>query len=112
MSKSMISGPSIVTGNLNPIQVMDPHIGPSLAFQGGHLLDVRQVGGIEAAPALPGYKAYGMWCSPYIAMVDGVPITKTTGLIAAAQATVAATPMTLASTQAAGRSISVPLIPF
>lgn len=112
MSKSVISGPSIVTGNLSPIQIMDPDCGPSLSFQGGHLLDVRQIGGIEAAPALPGYKAYGMWSSPYIAMVDGVPITKTTGLIAAAQATVAATPMTLASVQAAGVSIKIPIIPF
>lgn len=110
--KSMMSGPVIVTGSLNPVQNMDPGVGPSLSFQGGHLLDTRQVGGIEAAPALPGYKAYGMWANPYITCVDGVPITKSNTLIAAAAATVAATPMTLASVAAAGITLNLPLIPF
>lgn len=110
--KSILSGPVIVSGPINPVQNMDPGVGPSLAFQGGHLLDVRQVGGLEAGPALPGYKAYGMWCSPYVTMVDAVPITKTVGLIAAAQATTNGTAMTLAATQAAGRAINLPLIPF
>src|ERR1700752_433966 len=110
--KSVISGPSYVVGNLNPVQVMDPDVGPSMSFQGGHILDPRQIGGIEAAPQLPGYKVYGMWCSPYVTMVDGVPITKTTGLIAAAQKAASGTPFTLASAQASGLSIGIPVIPF
>lgn len=110
--KSIVSGPVIVGGNLNPQQITDPNIGPSLTFQGGHVLDVRQLAGVEASLGLPGYKAYGLWASPYITMVDGVPIAKTTGLIAAAQATTASTAMTLASTQAAGRTMNLPVIPF
>lgn len=110
--KSNISGPLLVTGNLNPQQVMDPDLGPSLFFQGGHVLDPRQVGGIESAIGIPGYKAYGMYASPYIAMIDIVPQALSATRIAAGQAVTAATPMTLASVQAAGLSIAIPVVPF
>lgn len=112
MGASVISGPAIVSGDTSPIQNMDPDVGPSLTYQGGHLLDVRQIGGIGSAPGLPGIKMYGLWSNPYITLVDGVPITKSNTNIAAAAATVAATPMALATAQASGISIGIPIVPF
>lgn len=110
--RSSSTGPVITTGNINPVQNMEPEQGPSLTFQGGHIYDSRFVGNSGAAPGLPGTKDFGLWCSPYVTNVDGVPIAKTTGLIAAGQATVAATPMTLASAEAAGLSIAIPVVPW
>lgn len=110
--KGIQSGPIIISGNVNPLQNLDPNVGPSLCFLGSHLLDTRQMGGLEAAPGIPGSKAFGVWTNPYISLVDGVPIQLSTTKLAAGQATVAATPMTLASVAAAGITLNLPVIPF
>jgi hypothetical protein len=109
MSASIISGPSIVTGNTNPNQVTDPDQGPSLAFQGSGLIDPRFVGSLGAAP---GNKIYGLYANSYVASTDAVPVVLSNTRIAAGQAVTAATPMTLISAQGAGVALGLPILPF
>lgn len=107
-----LSGPVVISGNTNPLQNFEPDQGPSVDFQGSAVLDPRYVGNIGAAPGVPGYKINAFYALQYVVMVDGVPQALSNTNIAAGQATVAATPMTLASAQAAGISINIPLVPF
>lgn len=106
---SIISGPSITTGNTNSVQNTEPDQGPSLSFQGSGLLDPRFVGQIGAAP---GTKIYGLYGNSYVVGTDAIPVVLSNTKVAAAAATVAATAMTLAATQTAGLSVGVPVLPF
>lgn len=106
---SIISGPSIVAGNTNPVQNTEPDQAPSLSIMGSGMVDPRFVGNIGAAP---GAKIYGLFTNSYIASVDSIPVALSTTKLAAGQAVTAATAMTLATTQAAGLSVGVPILPF
>lgn len=109
MGVSINSGPSIVSGNTNPVQISEPDQGPSLNFQGSGVTDPRYVGNIGAAP---GTKIYGLYTNSYVVSTDAVPVVASTTRIAAAAAPTAATAMTLVSSQGAGVSINVPVLPF
>ena len=108
--RSVISGPSIVTGNLDSAQSRDPDVGPSLLYQGDGIIDPRFVGSIDAAPSQS--KVYGLYTNSYVVSTDALPVALSTTLIAAGQATTAATPMTLASAAAAGLALNIPIIPL
>lgn len=112
MAISFASGPVVITGNITPGQNMEPDQGPSIDFQGTAVLDPRYVGNIGAAPGIPGYKINALYALQYFAMVDGVPQALSNTRIAAGQAVTASTPMTLVSTQGAGVSPNIPLVPF
>lgn len=109
MGISTNSGPTVVSGNTNPVQNQEPDQGPSLVFQGSGLTDPRYVGQIGGAP---GTKIYGLYTNSYVVSTDSTPVTLAAANIAAAQAPTAATPLTLASALAAGISLAVPVLPF
>lgn len=109
MGASIISGPSVVSGNTNPVQNSEPDQGPSLTFQGSGMTDPRYVANIGAAP---GTKIYGMYTNSYVVSTDAIPVALSNTRIAAAAAPTAATPMTLVSAQGAGVSPNVPILPF
>ena len=109
MGISVTSGPSVVSGNTNPVQNSEPDQGPSLVFQGSGLTDPRFVGQIGGAP---GTKIYGLYTNSYVVSTDAIPVTLGAANLAAAQAPTAATPLTLASVAVAGVSMSVPVLPF
>ena len=109
MGISVNSGPSVVSGNTNPVQNSEPDQGPSLVFQGSGLTDPRFVGQIGGAP---GTKIYGLYTNSYVVSTDAIPVTLGAANIAAAQAPTAATALTLASTAVAGIALAVPVLPF
>lgn len=107
--QSIISGPSIVSGNTNPAQNTEPDQAPSLTIFGSGMVDPRFVSSLGAAP---GNKIYGIYCNSYLTSVNAIPGVAAVARIAAAAATVAATAMTLVSTQAAHVTLGVPILPF
>jgi hypothetical protein len=106
---SVTSGPTIASGNTNPVQNAEPDQGPSLTFQGAGLTDPRYVANIGGAP---GTKIYGLYANSYLVSTDALPVTLATNKIAAAQATTLNVPMTLASAQTAGVAPLIPVLPF
>lgn len=106
---SLESGPLVVYGNPDPTQLRNPEQGPSLSFQGLGIVDPRFTQAIGAAP---GSKIHGLYSEPNVPLLDGVPQTASATQIAAAANVVNGTAMTLTSTQAAGRSMAIPIVPL
>lgn len=109
MSASIITGPSIVTGNINPTQNTESDAAPSLATQGSGFLDPRYATSVGSNPQ---NKIFGIYTNSYVACTDSVSTVATVGRIAAAAATVAGTAMVLTTAQGAGISINVPTLPL
>jgi hypothetical protein len=116
MARSVISGPSLVVGNLNPTQLQDGDVGPSLFFQGEGLVDPRLTSTIDAAP---GRLVAGFYNSASISILDVVPTASAAGnLHSFAASTVVpvggnTTPATLnAATQSIAVSTNLPLDVF
>lgn len=116
MTASHNAGPQIIWGQPGPgaftgagTTGANQEAGPGLTYQGDGIYDPRQ-------PYYPGVtgvgKVFGHLDTPYIRVVDAVPATLGVAKIAAAAATVAATPMTLVSTAAAGIQPKMQIIPF
>lgn len=106
---SVTSGPTVVSGNTNPVQNQEPDQGPSLAFQGSGLTDPRFVGQIGSAP---GNKIYGLYANSYVTSTDALPVAAAAARLAAGQATTAGVAMTLVSAQGAGVSPLLPVLPL
>lgn len=109
MGVSINSGPSIVSGNTNPVQNSEPDQGPSLVFQGSGLTDPRFVGQIGGAP---GTKIYGLYTNSYVVSTDAVPVAAAAARLAAAAAPAAGVALPLVTAQAAGVAPLVPVLPF
>lgn len=110
MAVTAISGPSIVSGNIDPATNRVPDQGPSLTFQGSGVLDPRFVGNLGAA--LGTKPVYGFYANPYFALVDAVPQAASATRIAAAANVVSGTNMTLVSAQGVGVSPNIPVVPY
>lgn len=110
MGRSVTDGPLVVSGNVNPVYTQDGGQGPSVFFQGSMLVDPRQAGQIGSEPN--SWRAYALGTKQDVVALDFQPAAKSTTLIAAAQATVANTAMTLASADATGLSCAVPIVPW
>lgn len=106
---SVNSGPNVSTGNTNPVQNYEPDQGPDVSFQGNAIIDPRFVASIGGAP---GTKIPCLFANPYFVLLDAVPQTASATRIAAAANVVSGTAMTLATAQAAGLSVAVPIVPF
>src|SRR5271165_4628784 len=114
--RSTLTGPVIVSGNLNPSQLQDADAGPSLVFQGQGLIDPRQVGSIDAAP---GSLIYGFYNSEMVSFLDNTPsasaaaniYTITAGQVVPAGGTLAPAAIT-ASAASAAISPNVPVSVF
>ena len=109
MALTIISGPSITTGNTNSVQNTEPDAGPNVDFQGSALADPRFVGAVGAAP---GGKIFGVYANPYFSVVDAVPQPATATRIAAGANAVSGVPMVLTTTQGVGVSPAIPVVPF
>jgi hypothetical protein len=114
--RSTLTGPVIVSGNLNPAQLQDPDVGPSLVFQGQGLIDPRQVSTIDSAP---GSLIYGFYNSEMVSLLDNTPsasaaaniYTIGSGQVVPAGGTLAPAPIT-ASAASAAVSPNVPVTVF
>jgi hypothetical protein len=112
MARSVVSGPFIATGNLNPVQVQDSDVGPSLFFQGQGMPDPRLVGTVDAAPGryMPAF-AQGT----HLMALDYVPSTGATIFTQASSAVVPVGGSLLlvpTITQSLGLSLAIPVDVF
>lgn len=111
MTASHASGPEIVYGRstAGSSAGSNPEAGPSGFYQGSCILDPRYPyqNGVTGIGSI-----YGFMNSAPICLYDGVPTTASATNIAAAQVPVAATALTLASTNVAGVCCNVPLVPY
>lgn len=106
---SINSGPNVSTGNTNPVQNYEPDQGPDVNFQGTALIDPRYVSSIGAAP---GAKVLTLFANPYLSLLDAVPVIANNSRIVPLVAVVSGVAMAMATTQSAGRSIAIPIVPF
>ena len=109
MAISGVQGPLVVYGSAQPQTTApdyNPEQGPSLIWGGSGILDPR-----SAQTYDPGQNFGSLVCgwagASRIQTLNCIPMTKSTTLIAAAANTVAATPMTLVSSNASGIAVKV-----
>lgn len=114
--RAIESGPLIIVGNTNPVQLSDQDVGPSLIFQNVGLLDPRQVQSIDSAP---GSFCYGFFDASQVVGLDATPVasaaanifTVGAGTVVPAGGTGGVVVFTgVSATQAV--SPNIPLIPF
>lgn len=109
--RSVTDGPAIQFGNSNPQQRSNTDAGPNIEFQGNCLIDSRFV--FAAADTAPSNSGVPCWFgTASLEALNIVPATKATNNIAAAQATTAGTPLTLASANSVAISVNIPVIPY
>jgi hypothetical protein len=110
------TGPTIITGNLNPQQFTEPDFGPSLTMAGDGIPDPRKIYGSNGAAVGFNYKVYGISNHVYACLVDAAPAASATAnIVAAAGATVpvgGSVNLTLVSTAATGITPGCPIIPW
>ena len=112
------SGPYYLYGNMAKLPAAlggadpdpNPDASPSMSFQGSFLPDVRYPFFKDQATGYTG-KVPGHLDFPYFTSVRAIPAALGAANVAAAQALVAGTPMTLASAQVAGVTPAVPIRP-
>jgi len=105
-------GPLILYGNDNPQQVSNTDAGPNVDYQSNALLDSRYVS--QATAAGEGAQAGVLsWNNPIeVEALSAIPRTLSNTVLAAAQAPAALAFFTLASANAAGIAINLPLVPY
>ena len=116
MARTVLTGPFVVAGNLNPTQLQDPDVGPCLTFQGDGIIDPRLVGTIDANPSRP---IYGLFDNKTLTLVDGQPtasaaanlFTYSASTVVPAGGTLAPTPVN-GGTQSIAVSTNIPLEVF
>lgn len=118
MGASIFDGPAFIYGNMaglaagygaaTPDYNLDA--GPSMTFQGDFLPDIRYP---FLKDKVQGYTGVvpGQMNEPYLQSVDAIPAAAGVATLAAAQALVGGTAITLVSAQAAGITPNVPIRP-
>lgn len=110
MTASHSEGPIIIFGRpvAGSTQGSNPEAGTSLFYQGIGLFDPR----LPYQPGVTGQgKVHGYADSMGVCLYEGVPTQLSTSNIAAAQVPVTTVALTLASAQAAGISVNIPIVP-
>lgn len=116
MAETVFRGPSYSAGAMldGRIEIMD---GPGLEYQANAFPDVRYFP--TRKDGLYAGRVKGFLNSPFVVVADNIPSAAATTTLAAAQAPVAATPLTLTTVAPGGSGAgvpsfapSVPLIPF
>lgn len=110
--RTALDGPVILYGNDNPQQVSNTDAGPNVDYQSNALLDSRYVGQVAAfgQGAQNGVLAFH---NPVVTeMLSSVPQAASNTVLAAAQTPAALAFFTLASANATGIAINIPLIPY
>jgi hypothetical protein len=112
MSVSSLTGPLLVTGNVNPLQNSEPDAGPSMFADGYGLPDGRFLSSVGGQPG--GVRAIGISSGANLQTLDAFPQAKSTTNIVNAQgaAAVAGTALTLATATVAATVGNIPLVPF
>lgn len=110
--RTSTDGPLILYGNDNPQQVSNTDAGPNIDYQSNGLLDSRYVS--QATAAGEGANAGVLcWNNPIeIEALSAIPKALSNTVLAAAQAPAALGFFTLASANATGIAINMPLIPY
>lgn len=104
------TGPFVISGNTNPQQLTNSDGGPNIDYQGNALLDSRFVEAIDQASSAGGIPC---WYSPQtIESWNFVPTVGANANIAAAQAATNGGFFTLASANASGVAVNIPLCPI
>lgn len=112
MTRTLISGPSIIGGNLltaTGVPEYNPDASPSISYMGDGLPDVRvlmQKDYTDRGGTIPSHLN-----NPFFVVVDGTPQAVSSTSIAGTQAGTT-TALTLATTAATGVSPGTPFIPF
>ncbi len=109
--RTCFSGPLISYGNDNPQQISDAETGPDIQYQSVALIDSRFVSDATAAGkgSQGGILSWGS--TDELEVLSAIPATLSTTLIAAAQAPTVGGFFTLASANAAGVAVNIPLVP-
>jgi len=106
MAVTRYTGPLHVTGNFDTSRGADPESGPSMFYQGSHIVDPRFQVGEGQAPGTGFVKGFA--ASPVVCLVDAVPMT-----LGAATIFTAATPGAWGAITPKGQSKGFsPNIPF
>jgi hypothetical protein len=109
--RTALSGPVILYGNDNPQQISDNEAGPNIDYQSNALLDSRFVSQVTAA----GEGSQGgvlAWNNPTeLEVMNAIPASASTTIIAAAQAPTIGGFFTLAAANTPGLAVNMPLIP-
>ena len=109
MTATHEQGPHISFGYAPGSAGANPEFGPGATFMGDCILDPRY----PYNPGVAGLaQARGLLSYPYNCLVDAAPKALSAALIVAAATATSGTPMTLQSTNASGRAVNVPLLPF
>lgn len=110
--RTSLDGPVIQYGNDNPQQVSNTEAGPCVDYQANSLLDSRYVS--QATAAGEGAQAGVLaWHNPAeLEVLSCVPQAASAAVIAAAQAPTIGGFFTLASANATGIAVNIPLIPY
>jgi hypothetical protein len=110
--RTAVSGPIVLYGNDNPQQVSDTETGPNIDYQANALIDSRFVSQATAG----GEGAQGgilCWHNPAeLEILSSVPQAASNVLIAASQTPAASAFFTLATANAVGLAVAIPLTPY
>lgn len=108
--RTAFTGPVVLFGNDNPQQVSETDSGPNIDYQSNALLDSRFVSQATMAPSAGGINSFHNAVD--VEALSCVPQAASNVVLAAAQAPAALAFFTLASANAAGIAINIPLVPF
>lgn len=110
--RTALTGPVIQYGNDNPQQISDTEAGPCVDYQANSLIDSRYVSQATSA----GGGAQGgvlAWHNPAeLESLSAIPQAPSNTVIAASQTPAALAFFTLASVNATGIAVNMPLIPY
>jgi hypothetical protein len=110
--RTSLDGPVILYGNDNPQQVSNTDAGPNVDYQSNALLDSRYVSQVTADGATGGGGVNALHNPIVVEGISSCPQAASAALIAAAQAPTIGGFFTLASANAAGIAVNIPLVPF
>lgn len=108
--RTAFNGPLILYGNDNPQQISDNDAGPNIDYQATGLIDSRYVSQATAAPTNGGI--LGFHNPSQLEVLSAIPVAASNTVIAASATPAALAFFTLASANASGIAINIPLIPY
>lgn len=110
--RTSLDGPVILFGNDNPQQGSNTDAGPNVDFQSNALLDSRYVSQVTAAGEGSNSGVLTFHNPVEIEALSSVPQTASNTLITTSQTPAALAFFALASANAVGLAVAIPLIPF
>jgi hypothetical protein len=109
--RTSLDGPVILYGNDNPQQISNTDAGPNADYQSNALLDSRFASQVTAAGEGANAGILAWHNTVELETLSAIPQALSTTIIAAAQAVTAGNFFTLASANALGVAVNIPLVP-